>query len=253
MARLEMTAASKRRRRHAPVSLVLMLGAAAFALSGCGVVKAIEHKAENKVVNALTGHNKTMASFTGKLSTSVNTAYEATYVTTGASPATVTFATSPPNDFFFEGGTSTGDRLLQNSTGSYTCLKSTSGGWSCTKLSTSTFDTAKVAYALYSGKYWVTFLKIYSTVAGLAGVSIKASSMTVNGYPLSCVVVNGGQQNPGTSTWCETSTGILAYVQAATNTTAFELKSYSTNPPSSLFALPAGATISTIPSTPTPS
>jgi hypothetical protein len=247
MARLEMALCEGRRRR-APVLLLLVVGA--FALSGCGVVKSLEHKAENKVVNALTGHNKTMDAFTGKLSTSTNASYEATYVTTGASPATVTFATTPPNDFYFEGGTGAGDRLLQNSSGSYTCLKSTSGGWSCTKLSATTFDTAKVAYALYSGKYWVTFLKIYSTVAGLAGVTIKASSMTVNGYPLSCVVVNGGQANPGTSTWCETSTGILAYVQAATNGTAFELKSYTTNPPSTLFALPAGATISTIPATP---
>jgi hypothetical protein len=73
----------------------------------------------------------------------------------------------------------------------------------------------------------------------------------VNGFPLSCVVVNGGKQNPGTSTWCETSTGILAYVQAASNGTAFELKSYTTSPTSSLFALPAGATVSTIPPTPT--
>jgi hypothetical protein len=42
-------------------------------------------------------------------------------------------------------------------------------------------------------------------------------------------------------------------VQATTNGTAFELKSYVTNPPSSLFALPAGATVSTIPPTPTTS
>ncbi|HEY5273007.1 MAG TPA: hypothetical protein VIJ34_07205 [Acidimicrobiales bacterium] len=250
MARLGMPDLSGGRRGHVPVSLFLVLSVAALGLSGCGVVKAIEHHVENKVLNAVTGHNKVMNNFTTKINTNINAAYEATYVTTGSAPATITFATSPPKDFFFEGGSSTG-RLLQNSTGSYTCLKSTSGGWSCTKLSASTFDTAKVAYALYSGKYWVTFLRIYSTVAGLAGVTIKASSMTVNGFPLSCVVVNGGKQNPGTSTWCETSTGILAYVQAAANGTAFELKSYSANPPSSLFDLPAGATVNTIPSTPT--
>jgi hypothetical protein len=252
MERLGMPDLTRGPRHHAPAALFLALSVGALGLSGCGVVKAIEHHVENKVLNSLTGHNKVMNAFTTKISTNLNAPYEATYVTTGSSPATITFATSPPKDFLFEGGTSSG-RLLQNSTGSYTCLKSTTGGWSCTKLSTSTFDTAKLAYALYSGKYWVTFLKIYSTVAGLAGVTIKASSMTVNGFPLSCVVVNGGKQNPGTSTWCETSTGILAYVQAASNGTAFELKSYSTNPSSSLFALPAGATVSTIPPTPTSS
>jgi hypothetical protein len=252
MERLGMPDLVRGRRRHAPVALFLALSVAALGLSGCGVVKAIEHHVENKVLNALTGHNKTMDAFTTKISANLNTPYEATYVTTGSSPATITFASSPPTDFFFQGGGSTG-RLLQNSTGSYTCLQKTTGGWSCTKLSTSTFDTAKLAYALYSGKYWVTFLRIYSTVAGLAGVTIKASTMTVNGYPLSCVVVNGGKQNPGTSTWCETSTGILAYVQAVNNGTAFELKSYNSNPSSSLFALPAGATVSTLPPTPTTS
>jgi hypothetical protein len=238
------------RPRRSSAVLFILLCITGIALSGCGVVKAIEHKAVTRIADDLTGRNKVMTAFTTKINTSANSSYEATYVTTGSSPATVTFATSPPSDFLFD-GSSTTSRLIQNSTGSYTCLKSTSGGSTCTKLSSSTFDTAKLAYALYSGKYWVTFLKVYSTIGGLAGVTITASSMTVNGYPLSCVVVSGGKQNPGTSTWCETSTGILAYVQAASNGTAFELRSYSANPPASLFSLPAGATVNTLPTTPT--
>jgi hypothetical protein len=219
---------------------------AAMCLSGCGIVKTIEHKA----LNDLTGHNKTLNAFTSKINTNPNASYEATYVTTGSSPATITIATSPPKDFLFEGGGSTG-RLLQNSTGSYACTETTSGGWSCTRLSAATFNTQKAVYALYSGSYWIDFLKIYSTVAGLAGVSIKASSMTVNGFPLSCIVVNAKTNSTGTSTWCETSTGVLAYVQATSNGTAFELKSYSTSPAASLFSLPAGATVNTLPPTPT--
>jgi hypothetical protein len=229
---------------------LLLLAAVALALSGCGVVKVIEHKIENKTVGALTGHNKVLSGFTSKVNTSTNMSYEATYVTTGSSPATVTFAATPPNDLLFEGSATTG-RLLENSTGSYTCIQTTTGGWSCTRLSATTFNTEKAVYALYSAKYWIDFLQIYSTVAALSGVSIKASSMTVNGFPLSCIVINGGTQNPGTSTWCETSTGILAYVQVASKGTAFELKSFTANPPASLFALPAGATISTLPTTTT--
>src|ERR1700728_3242600 len=106
MERLGMPDLIRGRRHHAPVALFLVLSVAAMGLSGCGVVKAIEHHVENKVVNALTGHNKVMSSFTTKISTNLNTPYEATYVTTGASPATITFATSPPNDFFFRGSTS---------------------------------------------------------------------------------------------------------------------------------------------------
>ena len=160
-------------------------------------------------------------------------------MTTGSSPATIVFAATPPNDLLFQSSGTTG-RLLQNSTGSYNCIQATGGGTSCTRLSTQLFNTAKAVYALYSGKYWIDFLRVYSTVAGLAGVSIKASSMSVNGFALSCIVVNGGKQNPGTSTWCETSAGILAYVQAQSNGTAFELKSYTPNPPASLFALLGG-------------
>lgn len=229
-------------RLRGSAGMLAMVAVVALALSGCGVVKAIEHKA----LNELTGRNKVLNTFTSKINTSPDASYEATYVTTGSSPATITFAATPPNDLLFQGGGTSG-RLLQNSTGSYACNQATGGATTCTRLSAQLFNTEKAVYALYSGKYWIDFLRVYSTVAGLAGVSIKASSMTVNGFALSCVVVNGGKQNTGTSTWCETSAGILAYVQAQSNGTAFELKSYSANPPASLFALPAGATVNTLP------
>jgi hypothetical protein len=38
----------------------------------------------------------------------------------------------------------------------------------------------------------------------------------------------------------------LGYVRVASNSTSFELKSYSTSPPASLFALPAGAKVTTV-------
>jgi hypothetical protein len=221
--------------------MLAMVAVVALALSGCGVVKAIEHKAFNE----LTGRNKVLNTFTSKINTSPDASFEATYVTTGSSPATIIFAATPPNELLFQGLGS--GQLLQNSTGSYNCIPATGGGTSCTRLSTQLFNTQKAVYALYSGKYWIDFLRIYSTIAGLAGVKITASSMTVNGFALSCIVVNGGTQNQGTSTWCETSAGILAYVQVQSKGTAFELKSYTANPPASLFALPAGATVITLP------
>jgi len=49
----------------------------------------------------------------------------------------------------------------------------------------------------------------------------------------------------GTSTLCTTSQGILGYVQAAGDSTSFQLMSYSTNPSPSLFQLPPGATVVT--------
>ena len=53
----------------------------------------------------------------------------------------------------------------------------------------------------------------------------------------------------GTSTICSTAQGILGYVNVASDSVSFEIQKYSTSPQSSLFALPPGATITTIPTT----
>jgi len=73
--------------------------------------------------------------------------------------------------------------------------------------------------------------------------------MTVNGFTMSCVdfIASGVA---GTSTICTTAQGILGYVKVASDTTSFEITSYSTSPPASLFELPPGATVTTVP-TPT--
>jgi hypothetical protein len=48
-----------------------------------------------------------------------------------------------------------------------------------------------------------------------------------------------------------TSEGILGYVSVSAKSADFEIKSYSASPPASLFALPAGATVTTLPTTTT--
>ncbi len=47
----------------------------------------------------------------------------------------------------------------------------------------------------------------------------------------------------GTSTICTTAQHLLGYVQVASVSTSFEIKSYSGSPPAALFDLPAGAKI----------
>ena len=73
--------------------------------------------------------------------------------------------------------------------------------------------------------------------------------MTVNGFAMNCVdLVAPGVA--GTSTICTTAQGILGYVNVASDSVSFEIVKFSTSPPSSLFALPPGATITTTPTTP---
>jgi hypothetical protein len=225
------------------VPAVLVAG---LALTGCGK---IGHALANAALNVVSPKHRIVENFTKKIRSGESASYEVTYVTTGAAPATITYAALPPNDFYFSGGSSA--RLIQNSTGDYACTPGAGGSWSCAELTGANFNTEKAAYGLYSGAYWLTGLEVYSTVAGLAGVNLKSSTMTVNGFPLTCMIVGPSKQNTGTSTWCVTNAGVLGYVQLSAKGTAFEIKSYDSSPPPSLFAVPAGATITTIPKVPT--
>ena len=88
----------------------------------------------------------------------------------------------------------------------------------------------------------MAFLKDFSLAAGLAGDKISTSTMTVNGFSMNCVDFRTPGVT-GTSTICTTSQGLLGYVKVADGSTSFEIKSYSTSPPASLFRLPPGAKV----------
>jgi hypothetical protein len=237
------------------IAVAIVVIPLAFGLSSCGAV--------SKAINAVkTVHNimhgsAAINSLTSKISSGDNSAYDVTYVTTGNSPATVHYAAQPPHDFAFDTNTSTGDlEITTNASGEFECNRSSGSGsastWTCLKLQGAAVSTDKLAYALYSGSYWIDFLKAYSVVAALQHVTIASSTMTVNGFALECaVVVSGTKPNQTTSKVCVTSQGILGYVSASAKSADFEIKSYSASPAASTFALPAGATVTTLPTTTT--
>jgi hypothetical protein len=123
---------------------------------------------------------------------------------------------------------------------------------SCQRVKPAEKATENEIFSFYTPTHWVTFLQDFSIAAGFAGDKVTSSSMTVNGFAMSCVdfVASGV---PGTSTICSTSAGILGYVKVASDATSFEITSYSTSPPASLFKLPAGATVTTVSTPPTTS
>ena len=98
---------------------------------------------------------------------------------------------------------------------------------------------------IYTPSHWIGFLKDFSLAAGLIGDKVTSSSMTVNGFALSCVDFETSGV-PGTSTICTTSQGILGYVKIASDSTSFEIQSFSSSPSASLFELPPGATVTTV-------
>ncbi len=235
------------RRVSALAAAALVLGG--FGLTGCSVVKAAE-----KVKHDVEGNKATVDTFTAKIQSGEATTFEATYTTTGAAPATIVYAVQPPEGLAFTdtpaggGSDATSVDVVVNAAGEYSCTppSASSSTWSCEKLGTADAAAENKIFDLYTPAHWVSFLKDFSLVAGLAGDTVTTSDMTVNGFAMSCVdLVAPGVS--GTSTICTTAQNVLGYVKVASVATSFEIKSYSASPPGSLFQLPAGAKIVTPP------
>ena len=205
----------------------------------------------NKVkqaVHTVEGNKATIDSFTQNLQSTKDTAFEATYTTTGSSPATVVYAVDPSSGGLAFHETQTGSnasntQVIVNSSGEYTCSQSGSGAsWSCRKLGQADAAGENKLFDVYTPSHWTTFLQGVSLVAGLAGDKVTTSTMSLNGFDMHCVdLVARGV--PGTSTICTTSQGILGYVQVASESTSFQITNFSSTPDPSLFQLPPGANV----------
>jgi hypothetical protein len=164
--------------------------------------------------------------------------YEATYKSVqGAQTQTVTIAQAPPKSNFSTSGGEVVD------TGSKTFYCSTQGSAeTCINAGTSNpflglediFSSSTALGAFAEAKEGL--------IARALGVKVTESSGSFGGQASSCVTVTvkgkGGK-------YCVTKQGILSYSGGASS--YFELVKFSTSPPASLFALPAGATTETLP------
>jgi hypothetical protein len=239
------------RRRSAAGAVAIALAASGFGLTGCGVVKAVK-----TVTHDVESNKSTIQAFTSNLKSPAATTFEATYQTTGGSPATIVYAVRPPDGLAFRdtpsGGSSSGISrvdLVANSSGEYACTPPSSGsgsgsGWSCEKLPAASAVTRNKILGFYTPAHWVAFLRDFSLAAGFAGDKVTSSSLTVNGFSMKCVDLRATGV-PGTSRICSTAQGILGYVKVASDASSFEIKSYSGSPPASLFRLPPGAKVTT--------
>jgi outer membrane murein-binding lipoprotein Lpp len=239
------------------VAVALVVGS--LGLSGCAIISKVR-----KVVHTVEGNKATMDAFTNKIQSGPTT-FEATYVTTGKSPATIVYAVQPPAGLLFTltqtptgtttttiaGGANFDGNLdvIVNKTGEYSCSPPAAGSSSkatqCTKLPPTSAADYNNILDFYTPTHWVNFLKGFALAAGFAGDKVTDSSMTVNGFPMSCVDFT--PPGEGTSTICTTAQNILGYVKVTGDATSFEITKYSTTPSASLFQVPAGATITTIP------
>jgi hypothetical protein len=236
------TSDTHRLRRAGVIGAALLMGI--LGISACGIV----HKVTN-AIHDIRGNKATIDAFDTKLQSGSATTFEVTYITTGSSPATIVYAVQPPKGVAFSdtpsggSGDTTPVHLVVNSSGEYACSES-SGAWTCEKLGKTDAATQNQIFDFYTPTHWVTFLRDFSLAAGFAGDKVTSSTLTVNGFAMSCVDFRAAGV-PGTSTICTTSQGILGYVKVASDSTSFEIQKFSSSPPASLFELPPGAKITT--------
>jgi hypothetical protein len=229
------------------VAVAAGCGLAGFVLTGCVVVQTVK-----KAEGTMHGNDAVINLFTSNLKSGQPSTFQVTYMTTGSSPGRIVYAVRPPGELAFtdtqtgsSAGTSTGDfQLIVNSAGQYLCTHPAAGSsaWSCQKLPKSGAAAERGLLDFYTSAHWVSFLKAFALAAGFAGDKVSSSTTTVNGFAMQCVdFVTSGVT--GTSRVCSTAQHLLGYVQVASQSTGFEITSYTPSPPASAFELPAGATI----------
>lgn len=190
-----------------------------------------------------------LASITSKLQASANTSYDATYTVSGGANATksIELASSPPDKvvFIITDANGTKTELISAGQLSDSCTQS-GATWNCVQYPQATFASLATALQIYRGGYWTQVLTRMQAAAAASGVTVTPSTMSAAGQQLACVTYTGGSVGAGGEV-CVTSDGVLGYVHSATSNVTFQLSSYSTSPSPSVFGLPAGATITTVP------
>jgi hypothetical protein len=188
--------------------------------------------------------------------------FSATYTAVnGTQKSTVTIAQAPPKSDFSSGTSS----VINNGKTTYICSSNGGSGSTGSSGNTGSSGGGKESCITESGANPLLSLEdLFSPSVALAalneaksaavaralGVHLTESSGNYAGQSATCFSVS--ERGKGSGKYCVTKQGILAYATTANNgsTNYFELTKYSSNPSSSLFSPPAGATTVTTPSLP---
>jgi len=179
------------------------------------------------------------------VSRSSSATYSATYLVVEASTGksqTITFAQAPPKSAV---ATSSGSFYFDGTT--VTECQGSGSTATCTALPSSMTGLFSSLANLFSPSVITGTLRgVQAAVAAdHAGYVVSTSTGTYGGRASNCVTVKGTAR-PTPVTYCgDASEGVLTYLNANGNT--LTLQAYSSSPPASTFAPPAGATVRSIP------
>jgi hypothetical protein len=229
---------------------------AALAL-GVGAVAALP---------ALPAAGKSISSSNLKaLTNSINRAKHLTYMAeytsvNGGQKETVTVAQQPPKSNF----STSGGSVINDGKSTYYCSSNggsgnsgNSGNSGSSGSSSSSGSSKQQCLSVHGTNPLLALENLLSPAVALSafaqakqglisrflGIKVSSSSETFAGQPSTCVTVTVHKKG---AKYCVTKQGILSY-SGTSSTNYFELTSYSSKPPSSLFSLPAGATTATVP------
>jgi len=185
--------------------------------------------------------------------------YDAQYTSvSNGQKSTITIAQAPPKSIF----TSSGSSVVDNGKTTYYCSANTgstsnsgnSGNSGST--TTATSHPTEQCLAEKGVNPLVGLEDIFSPavalgalaeareglVSKLLGIKVSSSTATFAGQPSTCVTLNVRGKG---ARYCVTKQGILSY--SGSSSDYFELTTFTSKPPASLFTLPAGATTATLP------
>jgi outer membrane murein-binding lipoprotein Lpp len=237
----------------APRQWVLVIAAVLLAvgglLAGCSSSHQSVRSSASSVSSNSAGSARSLNSIASKLQGSADTPYEAIYTSSGGSSPTKTleFAESPPDNFAFIGTAANGSKteLISTARLSVSCTQ-TGASWTCVQLPRAQVAAFTRAFQIYKSSYWTKILGGMKSAATGGGLKVTTSTRTLAGQHLQCITYSGRTAGAG-GELCVTNDGVLGYVHNAASNTTFQLVSYSTSPPPSVFALPPGATVRTTP------
>jgi hypothetical protein len=225
------------RTRRLGAGAAAVVAVAGLALGACSSSSSSSSSAAGGAASS--GVNAQLSAIAAKVQSGKGATFKATYKSTGSSSGTFVFAQKPPKTYFTSGDS----QLIDTGTTTYICSGS-SGTPTCIASSGSSNPLAGVL-GLFNGATITTFLQTAraQAAAHAAGYTLSYSDATYAGQPSKCVTATGPS---GTSKYCVTDSGIIAYVSTPGGN-VFELTDYTTSLSDSDFQLPAGATTQTLP------
>lgn len=195
-----------------------------------------------------------LSGFSATVQKGKNATFKAVYTSTSSSgdTQTITFEQAPPKQLFKTvSGTHT-SLMLNTGSQTLTCDGGTSGHPNCVDMGSTGNAALTGMLNFYDGSFVVTAMHSWQMMIGahMAGVSLKFHDDTIAGQGVQCATWSAQGQS---ATYCVTHDGVLAKASGSSSSGSqgsFVLTSYSTSVPSSDFAVPAGASVATIPTMP---